>query len=329
MAVERGGPYRTLLDGRELDRWHVPETLVPATAEVRFRDPGTWRRYSRQILFFSSALLLQTLLIGGLLLERRGRRMAERRAREDLAVIAHLNRVGAIGELAGSFAHELNTPLGAVVNNAQAARRFLAKGSERSADVLACLDDIVGDACRAGEVVRRMRGVLRREDLRQVNVDVAAVIRDAMRLVEAEARDREVVLSTFVDPGLPPVCGDDVQLVQVVLNLVMNAIDVLGSMPPDRRRVAVIVVRSRHGVEIRVADTGPGIAPAQVARLFEPFFTTKAGGLGLGLAISRSIVEAHGGSIRALPVPEGGAAFHVFLPATDVQPSAVGVEVSA
>jgi signal transduction histidine kinase len=315
IPVERSGPYRTLLDGRALARWDAADQRVPREAEVHYRELPSWRRYLGFVLVFASALCIETLLIGALLIERRARRTAERRAREDLMVIAHLNRVGAIGGLAGSLAHELNTPLGAVLNNAQAARRFLAQGAGRTSDVLACLDDIVSDSCRAGEVVRRMRAVMRRESIRQVKVDVAAVIHDAALLVEAEARDRNVTLSTAVDDELPSVRGDDVQLVQVVLNLVMNAIDVLAHVPGDRRDVVVLGKRVEGGVEIRVADTGPGISPAQRERLFEPFFTTKPGGLGLGLAISRSIVEAHGGSIRAIPVPEGGAAFHVFLPA--------------
>jgi signal transduction histidine kinase len=274
-----------------------------------------WHRYRWQILAAAGALLFQGLLIAGLLVTWRGRLAAERRARENLVVVAHMNRVGAIGELAGSFAHELNSPLGAVLNNAQAARRFLAQAPVQADEVTACLDDIVGDARRAGEVVRRMRGVLRREDVRQVPVDVAAVIRDAVRLVEAEARDRGVELTFEVDGGLPPLSGDDVQLVQVVLNLVMNAIDALRLAPPERRRIAVHAAAARSGVEIRVADTGPGIPPDQVERIFEPFVTTKPGGLGLGLAISRSIVEAHGGAIAARPVPEGGTEFLVHLPA--------------
>jgi C4-dicarboxylate-specific signal transduction histidine kinase len=302
---------------------------VAGQDDARAGDAASWQRLAF-VIGFASVVVLETLLIGALLIERRRRRTAERRAREDLAVIAHLNRVGSIGELGGSFAHELNTPLGAVVNNAQAARRLLAQGPARTGEVLACLDDIVRDSCRAGEVVRHMRGLLRREDRRQVKVEVAAVIRDAVRLVEQEARERDVSLTTFVDPGLPALSGDDVQLVQVVLNLVMNALDALASVPLDRRKVAVLGIGVEGGVEIRVIDNGPGIPVAQQEKVFEPFFTTKPGGLGLGLAISRSIVEAHGGTIRVSTADDGGTAFHVFLPAkaafrasqTDVEASA-------
>jgi len=315
IPMEHGGPYRMVLDGRELERWRVPDERVPAAAEIRFRGPSVWDRYRWHAAAVLCALGLETLLIAGLLVERRRRRTAERSARENLAVVAHMNRVGAIGELAGSFAHELNSPLGAVVNNAQAARRFLANGKDQADEVVACLDDIVGDARRVGEVVRRMRGALRREDARPVPLDLAAVIRDAVRLVSAEARDHDVDLSMDVALDLPTLSGDDVQLVQVVVNLVMNAIDAVGTLPPDRRRVAVAAAPVPDGVEIRVVDTGPGIPPPLAERVFDPFFTTKPGGLGLGLAISRSIVEAHGGKIRVAPGPEEGTEFHVFLPA--------------
>jgi signal transduction histidine kinase len=316
IPVDRGTGVHTVLDARMLQRLWVPDDRVPAGAELRFRQPSPWQLLHWEVLGAVVALVLQATLIVGLLLSWRGRLAAERQARENLAVVAHLNRVGAIGELAGSFAHELNSPLGAVLNNAQAARRFLAQGPEGTEDVLACLDDIVGDARRAGEVVKRMRGALRREDVRQEAVDVAALVRDAVRLVEAEARDRGVALEVAVAADLPALVGDDVQLVQVVLNLVMNAIDALAAVPPEQRHVAVTAVAVREGVEIRVADTGPGVPPAQLEKVFDPFVTSKPGGLGLGLAISRSVVEAHGGSIRTEPVSEGGAVFCVVLPAS-------------
>ncbi len=159
-----------------------------------------------------------------------------------------------------------------------------------------------------------MRGVMRRDDPRLGSVDVATVIRDAERLAEAEARDRDVSLTTLADAKLPPIRGDEVQLVQVVLNLILNGLDALESVPRERRRIVVRASETEGGAEIAVLDTGPGIDPALVDKVFEPFFTTKARGLGMGLAITRSIVEAHGGHIRVLPAPGGGCTFRVFLP---------------
>ena len=315
IPVSESGTNQPILDGRQLDRWGVPDARVPAGVEIRYREPTLWGRYRWLIVAALTALAVQAALIVGLLVERRRRMLAEARSRDDLAVVAHLNRVGAIGELAGAFAHELNSPLGAVVNNAQAARRFIAAGSGRADEVAACLDDIIDDARRAGEVVRRIRAHLRREEVEPAPIDVHAVIRDAIRLVEMDARDRQVELSVEVAPRLPPLKGDDVQLVQVVLNLVMNALDALEEVPESRREVRVSAAGTRDGVEIRVADTGPGIPPAQVERLFDAFFTTKAKGLGLGLPISRSIVEAHGGAIRVSAAEGGGTVFRVLLPA--------------
>jgi len=315
IAVERSGASRILLDGRALDRWRVPNARLPSAAEVRFREPSPWSRHRWSLVIVFAVLAVESALIGGLLMQRRGRRRAEASARENLAVVAHLNRVGAVGELAGSLAHELNSPLGAVLNNAQAARRMIAGAPRDAQDLQECLDDIVQDAQRAGEVIRRMRGVLRREDFRPSPVDVAGVVRDAVRLVEADARDRDVVLAVDVDPALPPVSGDDVQLAQVVLNLVMNGIDALARTPRERRRVLIRAVAKGDGVEISVTDSGPGISSAERERVFEPFYSTKPAGLGMGLAISRSIVEAHGGTIAVDAAPGGGARFHVFLPA--------------
>ncbi len=315
LHVERSGASRIVLDGRELDRWHVPNARIPGGAEVRFREPSSWNRHRWSIAIVFAVLAVQSALIAGLLVQRRGRRRAEASARENLAVVAHLNRVGAVGELAGSLAHELNSPLGAVLNNAQAARRMVAGVPRDAQDLRECLDDIVQDAQRAGEVIRRMRGALRRENFQPSPVDVPAVVRDAVRLVEADARDRDVVLAVEVDAALPPVSGDDVQLAQVVLNLVMNGIDALARTPRERRRVRIRAVAQGDGVEISVTDSGSGISAAERERVFEPFYSTKPAGLGMGLAISRSIVEAHGGTIAVDAAPGGGARFHVFLPA--------------
>jgi signal transduction histidine kinase len=316
LPVRQSGTNRVVLDGRQLVRFGVPDRLIPPGAEVRYREPSPWDRYRWYVALFALGFLLQSALIAGLLFQRRARWRAEAKARENLGVIAHMNRVAAIGELAGSFAHELNSPLGAVLNNAQAARRFIAAGPGHEAEVQSCLDDIVGDTRRAGDVIRRIRGLLRRESWNPVELDVAGVIRDAVRLVHAEARDLGVTVDVQVRP-LPRVNGDDVQLVQVLLNLLMNAIDAVAGMPEGRRRVAIEAAPSDDCIVIRVVDAGPGVSPPDAERVFEPFFTTKPVGLGMGLAISRSIVEAHGGSIAVSQTPGGGAAFEVVLPAAE------------
>jgi C4-dicarboxylate-specific signal transduction histidine kinase len=168
---------------------------------------------------------------------------------------------------------------------------------------------------RAGEVLRRIRGVLRNETWTPVELDVEAVIRDAWRLVNAEARDRGVDVDIQVLPALPAVAGDEVQLSQVIVNLLLNALDAVRGRPEGQRRVWITADRAGGCVAIRVADSGPGVSPELAAVVFEPFYTTKATGLGMGLAITRSIVEAHGGTIAVAQRPGGGAAFDVVLPA--------------
>jgi signal transduction histidine kinase len=315
IPVRPSGANRALLDGRQLDRFGVPDARVPADAAVRLRQPTLWARHGGAIALFALGFLVQSGLISLLLVERRRRARAETKARENLTVVTHMNRVSALGELVGSLAHEINSPLGAALNNAEAALRFMAAGAGDE-EVRSCLDDIARDVTRAGEVIRRIGGVLRREPWAPAPLDVAAVIRDAYHLVKAVARDRGAVVELQVAPALPAVTGDAVQLVQVILNLVLNALDAVAGLPEARRRVRIAAEAVGDRVAIRVEDSGPGVPASAAAHLFEPFFTTKPAGLGMGLSISRSIVEAHGGSIGVSAAPGGGAAFEVLLPAT-------------
>ncbi len=314
IPVQRSGSSRAALDGRQLDRWGVADARVPAGVEVQMRERSPWSRYRWTIVLASLGFLLQSVLIGLLLLERRRRWRAEATARENLAVLAHMNRVSAVGELVGSLAHEINSPLGAALNNAEAAQRLMADGARDEAELRSCLEDIVRDVTRAGAVLRRIRGVLRREVSTPVELDVAAVIRDALHLVKADARDRGVTVDEQIAPALPTVTGDEVQLSQVIVNLLINALDAVAGVAEPRRRVRVEAEVRGDRVAIRVVDSGPGVPPALTGRVFEPFFTTKPVGLGMGLPISRSIVEAHGGTIAVSQAPDGGASFEVLLP---------------
>ncbi|HET8539614.1 MAG TPA: ABC transporter substrate binding protein [Anaeromyxobacter sp.] len=322
IPVQRGAAGRVALDARQLARWGVPDARVPAGAEVRFREPSAWTRHRWEIVAAAVAFLVQSALIALLLVERRRRWRAEAKARENLTAVARMNRVSALGELVASLAHEINSPLGAVLNNAEAAQRFLAAGSRDDAEVRSCLEDIVRDVTRADDVIRRIRGVLRRESWTPVPLDVAAVIRDALRLVGAEVRDRGVDVQLEVAPALPAVVGDEVQLVQVILNLLINALDAVAGAPGDRRRVRISAVEAGGAVAIRVEDWGHGVPEAIAGRVFEPFFTTKPAGLGMGLAVTRSIVEAHRGTIAVARAPGGGAAFEVRLPPAAASPAA-------
>ncbi|XXX80293.1 ATP-binding protein [Sorangium sp. So ce134] len=245
-------------------------------------------------------------------------RAAEIEAQRAQEEIAHLNRVSAMSELAASIAHELNQPLAAILSNAQAALRLLARTPPDVAEVRAALDDIVADDRRAAKVVQRMRARLREGDLGAAALDLNALVREVVRLMASAALLARTTVRLDLAPGLPRVRGDGLQLQQVLYNLLVNAFDAVSCRPPEARRV---VVRTRVGgegrVELSVTDAGEGVPAEDLERIFEPFFTTKARGLGVGLAISRSIVEAHGGRLWAERVPGEGATLRCALPAWD------------
>ena len=242
-------------------------------------------------------------------------RQAEVSIRRSLDEITHLNRVSAMGELTASLAHELNQPLAAILSNAQAAGRFLGGESPDLVQVRECLTDIVADDKRAAEVINRLRGLLKKGEYQPSLADLNEVISEAMRLVRNNALLRQVSVKFEPLPGLPPVLGDRIQLYQVVLNLIMNGLDAVAERSPGDRWVLVRTAKADGGgVELTVEDSGKGIAESEIARLFEPFFSTKRDGLGMGLSISRSIVQAHRGKIWAENAVEGGAIFRCVLP---------------
>ncbi len=235
---------------------------------------------------------------------------AEQRRRE----LTHYSRVTVMGELAASLAHELNQPLAGVLANAQAAVRFLDADPPNLVEVKEILGDIIDDDRRAGEVIRRLRAMLQSGQADPAEVDLNGVVPEVVKLVASVAGLRRVTIETDLATGLDPVRADRIQMQQVLLNLILNAMDAVDSQPARR-----ISIRTRpgepSGVRLSVEDTGPGIDARRLGKLFQPFNTTKPDGLGMGLYIAHTIVEAHHGKIRAINVPEGGAMFTVELPA--------------
>ncbi len=232
--------------------------------------------------------------------------------REDLA---HAARVSVMGELATSVAHELNQPLGAILSNAEAAEMFLAQDPPALGEVRAILVDIRKDDERAGEVIRRMRSLLRKHELEREPLEINSLVEDVFRLVSSDASLRQIALNAELSPNLPAVKGDRIHLQQVLLNLVVNGMEAMTNPPSEKRRLTVRTNRVSDGVvEVSVTDSGPGIERDNLPRIFEPFFTTKASGIGMGLSISRKIVEAHHGRISAENHPAGGSIFRVTLP---------------
>lgn len=236
--------------------------------------------------------------------------------------LSHLSRIATLGELSGALAHELNQPLTAILSNAQAARRLVARDEVDLDEVREILDDIVDEDRHAGQVIVKLRAFLTKGEARHQEIRIADVIMDAARFLRSDLLEQGVVLSLGLPDELPSVRGDHVQLQQVLMNLVINAADAVSDQSSDRCTVLIRAGSQHDVVEITVEDSGPGIPPEILPdRIFEPFFTTKSTGLGLGLSICRTIVRAHGGEIRAENRSEPGACFRVILPVYREEPS--------
>ena len=240
---------------------------------------------------------------------------SEEAARRHRNELTHVLRVTTVSEMATGLAHEINQPLGAIANYAQGCSARLRADSIERAELLEVVESITGEALRAAAIIRRLRTLIRKDVPRHVPFDLREIALDAVRLSEAEARAAGVMVRLDASAAVPPVAGDAIQIEQVILNLIRNAVEAMADTPAEHRVVDLRVVPGANGdVEIVVTDAGSGVAPGVAAHLFEPFTSTKPGGLGMGLSISRTIVEAHHGRVWATPNPTGGSSFHVALP---------------
>jgi PAS domain S-box-containing protein len=237
--------------------------------------------------------------------------------------VTHLMRVSVLGELSGAIAHEVNQPLTAILSNAQAALHLLGQDKPDLAEIRDALQDIVQEDNRAGEVLRRLRGLLKKGETRAEPVDVNELVNSTIALLRSELIGRSIVVETDLSRDLPATVGDPVQLQQVLLNLVINAMDAMASTPAARRLVTLSTRATPAGsIEVLVKDRGPGIEPSQGGRLFEPFYTTKKHGLGLGLTICSTIIQAHRGKITLSNDEAGGAIAGFSLPAPELMVAA-------
>jgi len=243
------------------------------------------------------------------------RHRAEEQARQHLQSLAHVSRVSSMGEMASAIAHEINQPLTAIANYAYACIRLLRGGQATGEEALEVMQRVATEAERAGEIVRKMRSFVRGEEGQVSAVDANFLVAEVLRLAAPEARQSGVELVPALAPGLPEALADSIQIQQVLLNLVRNAVEAIVAGDCAERSVRIETARCEPDfLEIRVSDTGPGLAPEALEKVFEPFFTTKADGIGIGLALSRSIVDAHGGRLWATATPVRGATFHLTLP---------------
>jgi C4-dicarboxylate-specific signal transduction histidine kinase len=243
------------------------------------------------------------------------RKRAEQALQTANAELAHMARVTTMGELTASLAHEINQPLSVIVNNANACRRLLGAPSPDLDEVREGIADIAEAGTRAGNVIARVRALVKKAVPGKAQMDINEVIREVLSLAAGELEKHQVSTRVELHSGLPPVLGDRVQLQQVILNLIMNGMEAMNSIT-DRMRVLIIrsQIQESGEVEVAVQDCGEGLDPGHLAHIFDTFFTTKPTGMGMGLPISRSIVEAHGGRLWLTPNENRGATSQFVLP---------------
>ena len=251
----------------------------------------------------------------GISIDITARKQAELEAKQRRDELSHLSRVALIGEMSASIAHELNQPLAGIVSNAGAGRRFIDRGNVDLQEIRELLADIGADARRASDVVRGIRGMIKKEQMGRQRINLNDIVTNVVHILSSDALLHWCELKTSLDTNLPMVEADPIQIQQVLINLVVNAFEAMPETPVSTREVEINTQQNADGaVRVSVRDYGVGISPEARSRLFEQFFTTKAEGLGMGLAIARSIVEAHAGTIDAENAEGGGARFHFTLP---------------
>jgi len=313
-------------DWRQLRRFGLQEERLPPGTQLLFREPTAWERHQTVVLPTLAVIGAELLLIGSLLIERRRRihaqlhaELQQQRVDETRRQVAHMGRVALLGELVGTMSHELRQPLAAMRANADTGVRLVRRQQSVFREEDRELYDeifraIADDDARASDIISRIRALVRREELPQQPVDLNEVCRTAARLLQYDALTRRTVLALSLDPGHPMVTGDPIQFQQVVLNLILNALEAAAAS--DAPRVEISTAVRGDDVEVAVRDNGPGLAADVRRHLFESFFTTKPQGLGLGLAIVHSIIERHNGRVQAENGALGGAIFSVVLPRT-------------
>ena len=306
-------PGEPTFDWRELQRWGIPESRLPPGSLMRYRAPSLWSAYRNTVLSAIGVLAIQSLLIIGLLYERRARRRAELESQNHLALAADASRRLTMSALTSSIAHELGQPLSSMIHNAQAGRMMLTAERAPLDTMGEILSDIETEGVQATQIIDRHRTMLRGHQLDTKPIDLHVVIHESLALVAHDMRTRQIETTVNLSSRPCIITGDEVLLQQVMVNLLMNAMDAMTGTPPARRRVTITTEVRTADVDVSVRDAGSGL-PAHIdGALFAPFVTTKAQGLGIGLTITRTIVEAHRGTIDARNNPEGGATFTVTL----------------
>jgi PAS domain S-box-containing protein len=299
--------------------WHDRD----ARALAEMRKTGTVQPFEKE--YFRKDGSRVPVLIGGATLDKRGDTvvifvldLTERKHAE--AELAHANRVATMGQLSASIAHEINQPIGATLMNSKTAARWLSREPPNLEEAKQAIDLIISDSKRAASILSRIRNFSKTAPVRKEYLNINETILDIVGLARVPMSNSGIVAKMQLSEGLPQVLGDKVQLQQVILNLVMNAVEAMSDIAEETRYLSISTNAAEpDGVLVKVSDSGPGLSPADIARIFEPFYTTKANGLGMGLSVCRSIIDAHGGELRGDNESTlGGACFRFNLPGNDV-----------
>jgi signal transduction histidine kinase len=306
---------RPKFDWRQMQRWGIAESRLPAGSDIQFRNPTVWERYRAPIALIGFAILFQSALITVLIIEGWRRRTAEARAQQLLTELAHVNRVATVGQFTASLTHELRQPLAAISLAGQAGLNWIRRKDPDLAEAEAALQQVVDGGFRADGVIKSLHAMFNKEHTPRTPVDVNQIVEQVLALTKGSIKAKNIAIEQkLTDVAAPIVLGEAVQLQQVLLNLINNAVESMGASAGGRRVLQLATAVSDHTVVVTVADSGPGVDPQSLDRIFDPFFTTKTGGMGMGLSICRSIAEAHGGTLTAAPGESGGLRVQLALP---------------
>ena len=326
IPIERTAVTPTF-DWRQLRRWRVAESALPAGSVVRFREFSVWERYRTAIILTASVLVLQSMLIASLVFERRRRRLAEVDSRRHLAAMAHLDRRAAMGELATSLAHELNQPLNAILQNAGVAKMLLSANTvpPELGEMADIINDIRKDDIRASEVIRRMRGLLQKHELESHPVNLNEVAQETVAIVGPDARSRDVQLEMDLADGVRSIMGDRVHLQQVILNLLINAMDAVGTMPPERRRVRLWSTQSKGEVRLAVTDSGTGIPADRISAFSSPSTRRRTrAAWGWGSPFLEALSRPMPGALKRRTTPMAALPYRFVFRSVWTEPSEAG-----
>jgi signal transduction histidine kinase len=301
---------------REMQRWGISETRLPPGSEIAFRNLTVWEQYRIPILAAIAALLLQSALIAWLIYEHRRRQIAEADSLQRVNELARMNRFATAGELSASIAHEIRQPLAAISASGQAALSWLKRQVPNLDEAHKAIETVITESHHADDVIKGVRAMFKHEPTARSEVNLNELIQQVIAVTARPIASNNIVLETHLADDVPPlVMADPVQLQQVILNLVMNAVEAMSHAGHGMRILALRTEVDPAGtVLLRVMDSGPSVDPKVVKKMFQPFFTTKSSGMGMGLSICETIVEAHGGQLTAAPNNPYGMEFQIILP---------------